>query len=1318
MKVSLRIPPAPFSSKPWARRPELRSVRGIALVVTLILLSVITFLTVAFLFLTTREKGAVANTLDQAASRHGTEIAVENAKAQIIASLISSNPFNYRLIVSTNYVNQNGFVDGSTSLTNVNYDFLSLQSGGGTNFTIDQRNLNIANQYYAPRPPVFPATNRNGRGEFRFYLDLNQNGRFDTNGSMIEIGNRGTPLRTLDTNTGGSMFVTNFFVGDPEWIGVLERPDRPHSSSNRFVARYCFIAVPTGKTLDINTIHNQAKFPTPTADGFLRNMGVAPFEMNLAAFLVDLNTNVWQRNPGSPGSLPTAYINPAPYAYSTSTNPLPPSTGTAFEDALALTRYRYNGNWNNLKSIFGLFGNAGAAAIQTDGGDQYSAGPLLLTNTTPIGDGDITRTGFPWPGAENLNHFFTTQDLLDRKKTTGAGQGVPFYNNFSDRLLNAGYFGNSFYDRYTFYRLLSQMGMDTPPDPTLTNKVNLNYVNVTNGTVVSDMQTNFVAWTSDPQYPTEFFMDAADRVLRATFADTNANFTNFGVASVLSVSNIPVLISNRFVYTPSVHRALQVTANIWDAAVTRHYGASNAVMPTVFSPIFKRVGGDVYIEGYEELKDAAGMWDNYSLRPLKDLVSPTVVAGLNPRDRVLGVPLIIGAKKGFPNFNEFSLQSLSQVTRKVILHRVDLNSRPSQTNQLYIVGISNAFGFEAWNSYQQPYGRSVDIYVSNIMDVSFRYTNDTQLDLRGSVTNIPMVSGRFLPLTAGWAGTGFTPGQPKAKSFQVPLSTNYMMLTNSALRMPKGRPPYFESTNLNVMNLAVAAPLSFDNTGEFPVPEMVLSVTNRIVFTMVDHETGRIIDYVHLSGLGSKRDLVYDTGSTQLPPYDSFWDRARSRNILTCPPQGIVRQIFESQDTSGSSGADWGTYSVPINDKGNAIRNFRVFCGLSPADSQTSPSVATAYDMQAPYTPVRRVSERLSWQVNDPLVHYTVGDLTMPNDKLHYQVLKYRDPITMLATMTNLNSRYRPWGGNPGGSSLNDSADPSDPLAFSLEVKDPGVYGSDSWDFPTNKFATVGLLGRVHRGTPWQTVYLKANDLDGSAWTNWTGNGNFLDASMSRPVMDRVLIDVFSTAIDQNTTRGQLNVNQTGIAAWSALLGGVIALTNTSADFELQATPATNSFAAFVIDPAGADPAGLTNSILGKIVDGVNRTRTAAPFNGSFKKLGDILAVPELTTASPMLNTNTLVQRQKGINDAVYERLPQQLLGLMRGGDQPSFTVYAFGQALHPANHSIVTSGSHFGLCTNYQITAEFATRSVVRIEGTSKNPKAVVESFNVLPTD
>jgi hypothetical protein len=43
--------------------------------------------------------------------------------------------------------------------------------------------------------------------------------------------------------------------------------------------------------------------------------------------------------------------------------------------------------------------------------------------------------------------------------------------------------------------------------------------------------------------------------------------------------------------------------------------------------------------------------------------------------------------------------------------------------------------------------------------------------------------------------------------------------------------------------------------------------------------------------------------------------------------------------------------------------------------------------------------------------------------------------------------------------------------------------------------------------------------------------------------------------------------------------------------------------------------------------------------------------------------------------------------------------IYAYGQALKPADRSVVSGGQFYGTCTNYQITGEVVTRTVVRFE-------------------
>ena len=158
--------------------------------------------------------------------------------------------------------------------------------------------------------------------------------------------------------------LSNFMVGDPQWIGILQRPQYAHSPDNQFIARYTYAVVPVGQTLDLNSIHNIAKFPLQNgmggSDGFFRNQGVMTSELNLAAFLSDLNTNVW------PSSTPSEYNFRFPILIFRIRGPAPrprtkarPST-TRF----SLLYYRYNGSTKNLARVTPLFGNPGVNAFK------------------------------------------------------------------------------------------------------------------------------------------------------------------------------------------------------------------------------------------------------------------------------------------------------------------------------------------------------------------------------------------------------------------------------------------------------------------------------------------------------------------------------------------------------------------------------------------------------------------------------------------------------------------------------------------------------------------------------------------------------------------------------------------------------------------------------------------------------------------------------------------------------------------------------------------------------------------------------------------
>ncbi len=259
-----------------------------------------------------------------------------------------------------------------------------------------------------------------------------------------------------------------------------------------------------------------------------------------------------------------------------------------------------------------------------------------------------------------------------------------------------------------------------------------------------------------------------------------------------------------------------------------------------------------------------------------------------------------------------------------------------------------------------------------------------------------------------------------------------------------------------------------------------------------------------------------------------------------------------------------------------------------------------------------------------------------------------------------------------------------------LAFKDPLVRESDSWDFPADKLPTAGWLGRVHRGTPWQTVYLKATNILAWAnnvgqngfntWKTWTGDANLFDATNAAPVNDQLLFDLFTTAFNDNATRGQLSVNvsSNSLAAWSAVFSGIVALSNNFRNSVigsltryqnplLAQSEYPPAYTDLIISPAGGS--GM-NSALGQIVAGIDRTRAtftnADGLVGVFEHKGDILAVPQLTEQSPFLNWNNTAQQNNGISDEMYEWLPQQMMSLVRVG-APRYVIYSYGQALKPA---------------------------------------------------
>ena len=1362
-----------------ARTAHRQGQRGIALVITLIMLAVTLVMAMAFLAVSKRETGNVDQQRENKTAQLAAESAVAHAQAQIVASMLaslstnggilaSSNAYNLHLFVSTNYINPLGFVSGVSNPTNVNYNY-----DNGRFLNPNDLAQNIANLMYLPRAPVFIPTNAASAVlgyDFRYYLDLNGNGKFEPNGMQPVVRNdRSYPYYNtnggLETVMQPGNVLSNFMVGDPEWVGILSHPDSTHSAVNQFVGRYAFIALPAGNALDVNYIYNQALNPNlGSADGFMRNQGVGSWELNLAAFLADLNTNVW-----SSASLP----NNSYYAYNT-----PEAEGSfnryynygnSFQDALALLKWRYNAY--PLPAEYRWFANPNP--LVNNNIDNFSTGPLQ-TNlayyrnliTTP---GQSVRN--VWSGADNTNHYFSLFDWLDRSKTNV----VPtLYNTLVNHMLAGG--SNTIrasrggvlsptYENYTFYRMQDQIASDSSPDD---GRLNLYYSNAvvafSNGfatiSVVPGAETNFVRWT-----PNNFFLAAADQMLRTYSSfwyseNSNAYIGTFSVTnSSFGITNIPVWVSNRFVYTPSVQRLLQLAANIYDAS--SNY---NNNLPHVYRPLFRRVlhgtNNDIYIMGYIAVNSVKGPADNqlalpYDVTQLSSATKVPIVDGYGPVN-VYGVPWIIGAKKGLPNFNQLSLLSAAQVTRKLEFTRASLKATSFTTNQAYIIGVSNQLGVTFWNSYSNAYPRNLRVVVADTLSMAM--TNRFYHPWLGLAT-----SNYFYDVSINrWPGSNwktFPNSSPNSSSFwSVSMPFNFL---NQYV---------YNQQSQNFLG-GTFQPLT---RASGQLYQLGLLVTNYLQAYILDGTPGNynVIDYVQLRApiteSGLNQALADPNYPTNTSAYMQWSTNAPRGNPYT--PYGVLDQIYISGhppapygSTPASQMPVGGQWSVGVTPLGS----------MSPAGEAAffnaffTPGATFRYggkiynntelSVQAPYTPTRTVYSAFLLQANDPLVHYLSSDLnaqagtlaTWANGNYINGVWTHSDdpgaqPLPT-APLSPVAGRYQPWGNNGQMAAMGSLVADGNP--YNLSYKDPLVFTGDYWDFPTNQYPTVGWLGRVHRGTPWQTVYLKSTNvlvsavpklpfLGVSTWADWTGNIQtnpyyaYFDAINTAPQQDFLLFDLFTTRYNDNSVRGTLPVNvdmgrsDGGLAAWSALFSGMPALSNTVRYPLLGSRPV---YVSQIISPVGM--AG-SESALWKIVNGpngINVTRANTNLNPhqAFLHAGQILATPALSVASPFLNvTNTTSPGARvggstltaGINDEMYEWLPQQMMGLVRGTEQ-RYVLYCFGQALRPAPNGSVSGGAWNGLVTNYQVTAQSVVRAVIRVDNANTTqPHAVVESYNVLP--
>ena len=1240
--------------------------RGVALVITLILLSIITFLSVTFLMVSRRERGAVTQSGSLTIAEAGATTARERAISEIVSRMMSeTNLQAMYLVISTNIDIQTN-VAANTAWTNLFLD---------------------------PRPPVFITRGNPATTTFPFYLDLNRNSQYE---------------QTLGD-----------LPGDPEWIGVKasSNPNLDHSKDNPFLLRYAYLALPVGKMLDANAIHNHSKtnlwVPAPPSglslgwpitNGYMRNQGVGSWELNLAAMLVDLNQNIW----------PPWGVGLTNYNYETNLNQT--SSGLAFDDAQAILNYRYATNSLTLMAVTNYLNVTNVPYVFTNadqfdnlGNGPYQVGVQLQDMDRFFPSPMVDWPGHPWPGGLSTNQFFTISDFFDATKTSPG---------FVGRLKLAGSRTND-YDRYSLYRLISQLGTECRAIADQGN-MHLNYENYDSGqnAYLLSHATNLYDWSSY-----DFFMHAANLLIQ-----DRPYLTNVGIARV---SDIMIYPTNQ--YTPEIHQLLQLTANLYDSTRYDTDDDRNPHYPTVFRPRFRVSGGNIYLSDYVEAPTnsilAYPIYDMDSADPTEG--RPALMTHTNTAT-VWGIPALVGARKGYPNFNEFSLETYISITRKLVLRRGTIppyvKNAIDKTNAMYILSITNnTVGVEGWNSYREAtnrYPRGLAMYVTNYTTMVL---SNASLGLIYNPLMSPLLSNDFyIPgplslvpakyptntavryptnLQAGWYATNFGT-----------LTRNFTYISNYTY-YPNSSFPYFHSTRINDGFEQLAS-------DAFPKVDWFLIVSSKVRYILVDTNQNRVVDYANLKGLDTVIDIGKSLTDIRSRPFYTPWLAGALDPFPDAYdfPQGIENQIKMSAGIAKSD-AWWPASKA----KKIEIANFCTFLGLPPGDTQATMNSATNQYYQAPLTPTIRLYHRSSWQVNDPLVHAMPWDLCDEGTNAYTMtlVLPPGKDARVFSNLGKTNFAYRPWGVLKSYSA-SDGAGGNDPFKRDRRVKDPLVRGSDDWQFPHAKYANIGWLGRVHRGTPWQTVYLKPEAIDGNDWVQWAY------ALATHPTNDWRLLDLFTVAQHPNATVGLMPVNQTNVAAWSATLSGVFVFTNELVDTILNPSAG---------DPQSPDAVGAmiphyrmyTNEVMIQpgsaqvqfIVDGISRVRNTLP-NQRFTRVSELLLVPEFTVLSPFINTNSATQLGYGISDQVYECLPEKIMSLLRM-EESRYVIYAWGQALKPAANSIqigVPPGDpRFKLCTNYQITAEMATRTVLRVEDVGINtnefkPKVIIERFNVLPPD
>lgn len=645
--------------------------------------------------------------------------------------------------------------------------------------------------------------------------------------------------------------------------------------------------------------------------------------------------------------------------------------------------------------------------------------------------------------------------------------------------------------------------------------------------------------------PTAFFNTVAGRLLDAELD--------------VDIQHIELYPTNR--YTAAVHRLLQLTANIYDCTTNRPL-TSSPYLPSVFRPRFVSENGTVFVSGYVEETGT-----DILTRPGKNLESPEDRGSLQHDDRVAGIPLIIGARKGYPNFNELSCDTSMSVNRQLEFRRVLLSGPIIETNVMYQLTVSNTFGLECWNPYTNTFPRDVELRAA--ASIVFTITNDHS-------TLAWSNSAAFSACIDIPAGTW--PGWSASNAFQVPIATNWFMLPPSVYRHSTG-----------TFALATGSD-PFERVPPFPLVEWDVSLALEVDYALVDKEAQRIMDYVHLASRPQVLDLTRFIETLEREV--NYWDPYRT--WAHGPTRGMLFQI----------NAGLGHLDAPSILR-REIDIFRHQFHLLPL---YFPNLAY-YRSNLFYCPIQAqqtVYLSTSWSANDPLLHSRLEHLVTPATPFN--------TLTRpgLQSLGRLNFNYLP---QDGSHRLRREKEPE-------IYMDPWIVRPDDWDFPENLPLGLAWLGRVHRATPWQSVYWKSGIADPAVWFFMMA-APWNELSAMQPHGDRRLPDILAPLFTTFDPDPKLSINQPDVTAWANRLAGLTVWTNDQAgsEYPLELSPDMPEVVA-----------------IATALDTARRDKPA----GYFTSLGDVLTTPALSLNTPFAYPYPFPNLEK-----VYEALPSQLMGML-----------------------------------------------------------------------